>query len=149
MICFDIPLFMVVAFLLLTLVVGIYFSKKEPTFREYAVGSKQFATATLVATVLATAFGGGGLVRTIERVHNTGLYWIIISFSSNFAVWMVAPLALRMGPFMRHLSLPETIGKVYGKYARIITALSSIGASIALIAGQINVMSLAVRICID
>lgn len=54
MICFNMPLYIVAAFLVLTLVVGIYFSRKETTFREYAVGNKQFASATLVATVLAT-----------------------------------------------------------------------------------------------
>ena len=62
---FNIPLCMVVAFLLLTLVVGIYFSRKITSFRQYAVGDKQFGTATLVATVLATAYGGGGLVRNV------------------------------------------------------------------------------------
>lgn len=60
MICLNIPLFIVAAFLVLTLWVGIYFSSKQTTFREYAVGNKQFSTATLVFTVLATAYGGGG-----------------------------------------------------------------------------------------
>ncbi|WP_342264950.1 sodium:solute symporter family transporter [Cardinium endosymbiont of Philonthus spinipes] len=149
MICLNIPLVIVGAFLVLTLVVGIYFSRKKTTFRQYAVGNKQFATATLVATVLATLFGGGGLVRTIERVHSSGFYWVILALSGSLAVGVISPLALRMGPFMQHLSLPETTGKIYGKYARVITALASIGSSIALIAGQINVMSLAIRICID
>ncbi|MGI2298848.1 hypothetical protein ACRRVB_03625 [Candidatus Cardinium hertigii] len=70
----NIPLCMVVSFLVLTLVVGIYFSRKTTSFRQYAIGDKQFATATLVATVLATAYGGGGLIRSVQQVHNLGLY---------------------------------------------------------------------------
>ena len=54
-----------------------------------------------------------------------------------------------MGQFMRHLSMPETIGSIYGKYARIITALSGISDAIAMIAGQISAMSLSISMCLD
>ena len=54
-----------------------------------------------------------------------------------------------MAPFMQHLSIAETMGAVYGKLPRIITALSSIGTSIASLAIQINVMTLAIGICLE
>ncbi|WP_339044771.1 sodium:solute symporter family transporter [Cardinium endosymbiont of Tipula unca] len=135
------------AFLMFTLAVGLYFSRKKTTFREYAVGNKKFATATLVATVLATAYGGGGLIRTVEQIHNCGLYWVFFAISTVFSIWIISPLADRMTPFMRHLSMAETIGNIYGKIPRVITALSSIASSIAIIAMQINVISLAINIC--
>lgn len=147
--CINIPLCMVVAFLLLTLGVGIYFSSKVTSFQQYAIGDKRFATATLVATVLATAYGGGGLVRNVQQVHNLGLYWIILSLLIIFDLYIVSHLALRMGQFMNHFSMPETIGSVYGKYARMITALSGICDAIAMIAGQISAMSLAISMCLD
>lgn len=146
---FNIPLYMVVVFLLLTLVVGVYFSQKITSFRQYAVGDKQFATATLVATVLATAYGGGGLIRNVQQVHNLGLYWIILDLLAGFDLYIISKLALYMGRFMCHLSMPETIGSVYGKYARMITALSGICDAIAIIAGQISVMSLSISMCLD
>ena len=60
----NISSLIVVGFLLFTLVVGLYFSRKKiTTLREYAVGNKQFS-------------GGGGLIRTVEQVHFRGLYWI-------------------------------------------------------------------------
>lgn len=81
MICLNIALFIIVAtFLICTLGVGIYFSRRKTSFREYAVGNKEFATATLVATVLATLYGGGGLVRNVETTHAFGLWWIMIGF---------------------------------------------------------------------
>ncbi|WP_419241534.1 hypothetical protein [Cardinium endosymbiont of Nabis limbatus] len=114
------------AFLLLTLVVGIYFSRKKTTFREHAVGNKQFATATLVATVLATAYSGGGLIRTVECVYNLGLWWIAITLLTCFDAYLIGKLALRMGPFMKHLSMAETIGSIYGRYPRITAAFVSL-----------------------
>lgn len=54
--------------------------------KENGAGNKDFTTATLVVTLLATDFGGGGLLRTVEEVHATGLYYIIITvFSANFS----------------------------------------------------------------
>lgn len=149
MISLNIPLLMVLAFLLLTLAVGFYFSQKTTTFCEYAVGNKQFTTATLVATVLATFYGGGGLVRTVQHVHKLGLYWITYTFLSCFCIWTVSILAARMAPFMKHLSMPETIGIMYGKTPRVITALSGIATAIAGIAIQINVISMVVSMCIN
>ena len=143
------PLYMVVSFLLLTLVVGIYFSRRLTSFQQYAVGDKQFATATLVATVLATAYGGGGLIRNVQQVHNLGLYWIILMFLSGFDLYIISKLALYMGRFMGHLSMPETIGSVYGRYTRMITALSGICDAIAMIAMQISAMSLSISMCLD
>ncbi|WP_342265202.1 sodium:solute symporter family transporter [Cardinium endosymbiont of Philonthus spinipes] len=149
MICFNISLWIVSAFLALTLMVGIYFSRKKTTFREYAVGSKQFSTATLVATVLATAFGGGGLVRNVECVHELGLWWIILRFLDCFGVWVVSKLVLRMGPFMQHFSMAGTIGHIYGRCPRVIAALIGICGSIVIITMQITVMSQAIGMCIS
>ena len=149
MIEFNIPLVMVIGFLLFTLAVGLYYSRKITTLREYAIGNKQFATPTLVATVLATLFGGGGLIRAVEYVHSLGIYWIAISLFNSVCIWLISPLALRMVPFMHHLSIAETMGNVYGNFPRIITALSSIAASIASLAIQINVMTLAMSICLE
>ncbi|MGI2262245.1 sodium:solute symporter family transporter [Candidatus Cardinium hertigii] len=143
------PILIVGAFLLLTLVVGIYFSRQKTTFREYAVGNKQFATATLVATVLATYYGAGGLMRNPVCVYQFGLYWIILSlFVNSFSRWLFSRLMLRMGPFMQSLSNTEMMGNVYGTWPRIITALVGICSSICSITMQIVVMIQVISMCI-
>ncbi|WP_223245664.1 sodium:solute symporter family transporter [Cardinium endosymbiont of Bemisia tabaci] len=129
---------------------GIYFSRKRTTFREYAIGNKQFATATLVATVLATFFGGGGLVRNIECVYDLGLWWIMYQLIKNSChLWIFSRLTLRMGSFMHHLSMQETIGHIYGKYPKVMAILGGICFSIFVIITQIKVMSLAINMCIE
>ncbi|AXI24188.1 Sodium:solute symporter family protein [Cardinium endosymbiont of Sogatella furcifera] len=149
MVCFHMSLVIIGAFLLLTLAVGIYFSRKKTSFREHAVGNKQFATATLVATVLATAYSGGGLLRTVECVYNLGLWWIAITLITCLDAYLISKLALRMGPFMNHLSMAETIGSIYGKYPRIMVALVSVCGAIIAITMQITAMSKAITMCID
>ncbi|WP_223261922.1 sodium:solute symporter family protein [Cardinium endosymbiont of Dermatophagoides farinae] len=149
MICFDISILLIGAFLLLTLVVGIYFSRQKTTFREHAVGNKQFATATLVATVLATAYSGGGLLRTVESVYNLGLWWIAVTLLTCLDAYLIGKLALRMGPFMKHLSIAETIGSIYGKYPRVMVALVSVCDAVIAVTMQITAMSKAITMCID
>jgi len=78
------------------------------------------------------------VVRTVQQVHNTGLYWITLFLLTTFGLYIVGWLALR--PFMQHLFMAETIGSVYGKYARCIAALSDTVALIVYLTGQINVM---------
>ncbi|TDG94600.1 sodium:solute symporter family protein [Cardinium endosymbiont of Culicoides punctatus] len=146
----NLPLLMVIAFLLLTLATGLYFSKKTTSLQDYAVGNKNFSTATLVATVLATIYGGGGLIRNVEQVHKQGLHWIFFTIlSATISIWIFIPLASRMSLFMRNLSMAETIGSVYGRIPRVITAISSIMTAIVTIAIQINVITLAISMCTD
>ncbi|AWN81637.1 High-affinity proline transporter PutP [Candidatus Cardinium hertigii] len=140
---------MVMAFLLLTLVVGLYYSRRVTTFREYAIGNKQFATATLVATMLATEFGGGGLLRSVEQTYVQGLYWVLVGLSIPLGYWLLSSLMLRMGSFMQHFSLAESIGSVYGNIPKIATALSYMVSNIIGIGMQIIAMETAIKVCID
>ncbi|AWN81638.1 High-affinity proline transporter PutP [Candidatus Cardinium hertigii] len=140
---------MVIGFLLLTLVVGLYYSRKVTTFREYAVGNKQFATATLVATLLASEFSGGGLLRGVEQTHAQGLFWILFGLSSPIAHWILTSLMLRMGPFMQHLSLAESISTSYGKMPRLVVALVSVIVNVIMVTMQIIAMTKAIEVCLD
>lgn len=145
----NIPILMVMAFLCLTIVIAFYCMESRTTFREYAIGNKRFSTATLVATVLATAFGGGEVILDVERVYRFGFFGIIYIFFRSFSFLAVSWLALRMAPFMQDLSMAETIGRRYGKYSRMLTALASVFSCIFFIAIQINAMAYAIMLCID
>ncbi|MDD9140109.1 MAG: sodium:solute symporter family protein, partial [Candidatus Cardinium sp.] len=147
--CNNLPLVMVIGFLLLTLVVGLYYSRKVKTLRAYAIGNKDFATATLVATLLATNFGGGGLLRNVEQTHAKGLFWVLCGLSSSLTYWILSSLMLRMGPFMQHLSLAESIGSIYGKLPRLGTALVAIIVEIIGVSIQIIAMTKAIEACIN
>ncbi|WP_419241877.1 sodium:solute symporter family protein [Cardinium endosymbiont of Nabis limbatus] len=148
MVPYNVSLLMVWAFLGLTLAIGLCAAQKT-TFRAYAVGDKRFHTNTLVVTVLATAFGGGVLMRNMPHIYDDGISCILYSFGTPLSFWIISLLGIRMDPFMNHLSIAETIGSVYGKYPRWITALLAICFSIGLVAIQINVVTSAIGMCID
>ncbi|TDG95677.1 sodium:solute symporter family protein [Cardinium endosymbiont of Culicoides punctatus] len=124
-------------------------AKVLTTFSDYAVGRKNFSTATLVATILATAFGGGGFIRTVQYVHKQGLYWIMFSVLIAVTLWITSLIAGRMKPFMHHLSIAETIGSIYGCMPRVVTAVCNVMGSIAILAMQIHVMAHAISVYTD
>ena len=60
----DIALF--VGFFVLNLIVGLKYRGKRQTFREYAIGNKEFSTAILTATIVATWMSGSALFIGLE-----------------------------------------------------------------------------------
>ena len=99
----------------------------------------------------------GGLIRTVEMVYADGL-WCIILTLGQVIVRDLARIIVsnRIGIFMEdhissknHISVADTLGRIYGKIPKIITALSTVGASTAAIAIQITVTSRILQMCIN
>lgn len=146
---FSISLLLIVAFLGLTLVVGLMGSKAT-TFRAYAVDNKRLSTFKLLASIVGTSLCGWSLRYFVEYSYSATLYQIIPKlFLESSQLWGISLLWVRMAPFMQHLSMPEMIGHAYGKYPRIIAALCCIISSIGLLIVQIDVIYFIIRICID
>ena len=147
MIC-TLPLIMVVGFLAFTLLVGLYYSRKTTHLMEYAIGHKNFTTLALVSTIHVTTYGGAGLMQNVQEVYCQGLFWALFSLLfSLIAFWQLSLAVIHMGPLMENFSLVETIGKVYEKIRRIITALSSMACLIGFIAIQVTVTAQVLSIC--
>ncbi|MGI2298806.1 hypothetical protein ACRRVB_03375 [Candidatus Cardinium hertigii] len=145
----ETPLVVIVLFLLLTLVIGLSSMKVGKTFREYAVGTKSFSTFTLVVTLLANDYGGGTLISSVTIVSSSLFFWVIWQlFINSFLFLIISWLAGRMSRCIYHISMPETMGRIYGKYARITTAILGLPYMIIFVAMQINVMSQAIHMCI-
>lgn len=75
---------MVMAFLLLTLSIGIYFTRISTSFREYALGDQELHTAPLIGTLLTLIYGGGRLMIGVEQIHDFGIYWV--AFMGSFVI---------------------------------------------------------------
>lgn len=131
----------VVIFLIFTFIIAILATKKIKNIRYYALRNKTFTTVRLTASVLASCWGGGGLLLNIEEIHHQGFYWLMVLFSIVPSMWLISRLAVRMSSFMHHASIPETIGYAYGNIPRIIAGVSCLLSLIGLIAIQLIVMS--------
>jgi Na+/proline symporter len=61
-ISFNIDITIVVVFLAINLLIGIYSGLCIKKIREYAVGNRNFSTPTIAATIIATWIGGDFLL---------------------------------------------------------------------------------------
>ena len=128
---FDFDIAVIIAFLLLNLIFGLASGRGIKNIREYAIGSRNFSTATIVATIVATWIFGSVVSLNLIETYNNGLYFIIAYF-----------YAPRMKEFLGKLSVAEVMGSVYGKNVRIITAISGIIPAIGNIAIQFSIFTI-------
>ena len=137
---FDIDNSIIIGFLIITFITGIKHARGITTFKEYALGGRNFSTGAIVATVIATWIGGGSFFTILSRTYTDGLYFVIaisgmfLSFSI-FAFFLIP----RMGEFLGLNSIAESMGSLYGQNVRIITAIAGIISSIGFIAVQFKV----------
>ena len=128
----DIAIF--VFFLLINILIGFRYRGKNSSFREYAVGDKKFSTATLTATIVATWMSGALLFVVLEQTYSTGLYYIpaiIIGAPAGFLITghVIGP---RMGKFIKKVSVPDSLGSLYGEWVQ---AIAGVSATLAAVGG--------------
>ncbi|MEM7382821.1 MAG: sodium:solute symporter family protein [Bacteroidota bacterium] len=128
-------------FLATNLVLGLQAGRRVKNVHTYAIGNKDFPTATLTSTIVATWIGGGVMFYGLGRTYNTGLYFAIALSAASLGLLITGRfLVVRMGEFLNNLSVAEAMGDLYGKTVRIATALSGIALSIGGVAIQFQVI---------
>ena len=132
-----------VAFFLLNIIVGFRYRGKIQSFREYAIGDKKFSTAVLTATIVATWMSGSALFINLENTYKQGLYYVIPDIIGTpmcllITGYIVGP---RMGKFLNNLSVPESLGKLYGKPVQAIAGISIVLRSTGYVAMQLQVIA--------
>ena len=127
----NIDIAIVVTFLIVTLLVGLYYGRGVRTVEDYALGGRSFSTEALVSTIVATVGTGSLFVVGVSRTYTHGLYEIIPVCAFALSFLLLAHIFIpRMSEFLGSVSIAESMGKLYGKNIRIITALSgAIGAA--------------------
>lgn len=131
----------VIVFLIVTLVLGIVNSKKIKTIQDYALGGRNFSTgalvATIVATIVATTASASGFFTDLNSTYTDGLFYIIPGLCFSVSLLIIAYVFVpRMGEFLGNNSVAEVMGNIYGKEARIITAIAGTIAAVGSIAVQ-------------
>ena len=137
----NLDIFIFVSFLVVILGVGLSYSRQVSTIRDYALGGKNFATSALVATIVATWFGGGSFFRTIENTYSIGLHYNIALIGTAICLLLSGQLASRMQRLLNNVSVAEAMGDMYGKTAQIITAVSGSIAKLGAVAIQFKVIA--------
>lgn len=134
---FDLAL--ISAYLLLTLYVGLRQSKKISTMKDYAIASQSYATPVLVATIAATAIGGGSTMGFAGKVFELGIVFILITLGEPVYKILIAKfIAPRMRAFSGLISAGDMMRHLYGKKAQIVTGIAGLLFSIGFVGAQIR-----------
>lgn len=140
---FNLDSGIIVGFLIINLVVGIWSSRGIKNIREYAIGNRNFTTLTLAATVIATWNSGSFFSNSLSETYKEGLWFFCAVTGDIFALSLTAIfLAPRIKEFFDSLSVAEVMGNLYGKRIRIVTAICSIANAVGMTAMQIKVFSI-------
>ncbi|AVP87842.1 Putative Sensor histidine kinase YycG [Candidatus Phycorickettsia trachydisci] len=140
---FNIDSIIFIGFLLTSVLIGLFSSYGVRTIREYAIGNKNFTTATIAATIVATWASGNAFFGMVEETYKNGLYQIFSDCADVICMFSIGIiLAPRMSEFLDKLSIAEAMGSLYGKYVRIITAIAGLAMAAGIIAAQLQVAGL-------
>ncbi|MHB9147328.1 MAG: sodium:solute symporter family protein [Candidatus Amoebophilus sp.] len=132
-----------IVFLLLNLIIGILYRGKQQSFKEYAIGNKNFSTAALIATLVATQASGSMFLNGLEQTYTNGLYYVLASVIGSFLGLLITGYIIgpRLGNFLNCVSIADIMSSVYGKGVQLITAICTVLATIGYIAIQFKVIS--------
>ncbi len=122
---YDIDTFIFLTYIIINVGFGLYWGRNVKNIRDYALGGRNFSTGTLVATIMASWIGGDELFVDLQAVYTTGLHFIVACTGQVFELLIFAYLFIpRMGEFLGNLSMPESMGNLYGQRVRVIAAVT-------------------------
>ncbi len=118
-----IPLAIVGIFLLVTLVIGLYAGRGIKNIKDYALGGKNFSTATLVLTLLATYIGAAS-IGAVDKIYSSGIIITIASFGLIFQhLFFAFVITPKITEFNQCLTIGDLMGQLYGMKAKVLTGV--------------------------
>lgn len=138
----NIDAFLVFSYLILTLILGIYWSRNIKDISDYALGGKNFPTFVLAATIIATHASASGFFLDVTKSYEDGIYKLLATTGQTFRLLFTAYfIAPRMVEFSGKLSVADMMGDLYGKKIRIFSSLPIFLVTAGFVAVQIKVLS--------
>lgn len=139
----------ILAYILLMIAVSLYAKTRIKSSEDYHLAGRRLGTVMLAGTLAATEIGGGSTIGVSAKAYGDwGLSaaWYVIA--TGLGVFLVAFIA----PYMRRAmatTVPEIIGRRYGKASHIITSVLSVISLISLAAAQITACATVVNVMLD
>lgn len=138
----NLDLFIFSAFLAISLLLGIFSSKKVANISEYSIGNRNFSTSTMIATIVATWVGGAFISYGLTETYRQGIYFAIPAIADCLGMMLIGLIfAPRMGEFLGKFSIAEVMGQMFGSKVRAVTVIFSLIVSIGSLGVQFKVSS--------
>jgi Na+/proline symporter/signal transduction histidine kinase/CheY-like chemotaxis protein len=125
----TIDISIVVGYLVLCLIIGLFKFGKIKNIRDYTLGNKSFPTAVLIATTFATAIDARQIIGNVGKSYELGLVFILPLFFVPVCWFIMAQIFapnLKMFQKLKFISLSDIMENWYGKSGRWITNILSI-----------------------
>lgn len=128
--------FIIAAYFLVVILVGIisYFKIKTPA--DFYVAGKKAGVIPVSGSLLATILGGSAILGTIELGQQIGWAALWFLFSAAAGLLFLVPLSKYVKRF-GNFTLPELLGKFYGKNTEVIASVIIPVAWLGIVAAQI------------
>lgn len=135
----NIDNFIVVSYLILTLIIGFFSGKQIRDLKQFAVYERNYPTIILVSTIFATMIGGSSTVGDVGQVYDDGIIFILLPIGYGFGAFFVSEfLSGKMkSNYADAISIGEIIKMHYGNFGQIVTGICSVCFSIISVAAQV------------
>ena len=139
----DIDIIIFIGFLAITLAVGLFYGRNVTTVKDYALGGRNFSTATLATTLIATWISGSAFLTDVSETYTGGLFYMVPGMLGDIFSWIIICyfIAPRMGEFLGSISIADALGNLYGNKVRFVAAISGTFNCIGKVAAQFKVSS--------
>ncbi|MHC0449718.1 MAG: sodium:solute symporter family protein, partial [Candidatus Lariskella arthropodorum] len=136
-----IDIIIVIAYLSLCILIGLYKSGSIKTLKEYTLGKGSFSDIVIITTLFATHIGAGSVMGNISNIYTLGSFYIVALLCLPLR-WIIAAkiYGQNIDRFRGLMSISDIMEKLYGKAGRWITNIASILLSIGVIAIQVAAM---------
>lgn len=132
----------VLIYLISILCIGLYYRSRAKSLKSYGSMNSSGHTSTLllVATIFATAVGGGTIFGISEKAFANNIVY-------SYALILTVPVDILIGIYLvpritKHygaVSMGDIMEKFYGKQGRIIVGIGAVLISVGYLAAQVNV----------
>ena len=124
-------------YLILLVGIGIYKSRQVKTEADFAVAGRTLSPWIMVCTMLAVWIGTGSIVGNAEQTYETGMAALVIPLGTLFGMILLSFIATHARN-IEASSVPEIIGRRYGKTARLLSVIALITAYMVIVSYQFN-----------
>ncbi len=135
-----VDLMIILAYLAITLVVGIKAGKNTNTMTEFSVARRNYNTTVMVATTCATLVASEDVMYGAQRVFEVGVIYplvaLAIPLSSFLSAYLVVPRFAYI-PYKKFISVGDLMASFYGKKAQVITGLAATVQCMGAVGGQV------------
>ncbi len=126
----------IIAYFLFIVGIGVYSAFKVRKPDDYYVAGKKAGMVQVSGSLLATILGGSAVLGTIELSQQNGWAALWFLFSAAAGLFVLVPVSKYVRRY-GHFTLPELLGRFYGKKAETIASLIIPLAWLGIVAAQI------------